>query len=727
MLRHVGGIFRSILGLRRAGLPFPRLYSAFTPSPEQLEVVRQSGTHNIVVSARPGAGKTATAEAIVAANLDVPVAVITYSKRLQLSTDKRLEDYPCADVYTFHRMAGRLFSTVAHNDTILRELRKQKSWPIWGGTQYEIVVLDELQDCTEELYWLTYTFISSLTQATGRAPRIVVLGDAKQAIYEFRGADARYFELAPTTFAALSPHPWKKLPLSISFRLLSHPNAKFVNDVYLGGENYIIGSHEGPQPVYIHADLSDVRGLLDILVPLIRQYGPANCAILAPHVRNNVRLSLLTNALTLVHKIPVAVTISDDMPLDDIVLHGKVAVTTFHQFKGSERDLVIVYGTEASYFKYLGRDLPDDRCPNTIFVALTRAIKQLVIVHSDESPPMPFVDWECLLEQSQFIDISPKIPQPQRAPINEPYLGLLLPKQVFVSDIARHTPGEILDALVEKYLTVTEIACALPPDQHINAPERVCTDDGKNHYEPVSDLNGLVVTAAFEWNTRKTMTTLGFKSKGSPPIPPQTAEQAVWLACSTATAYEAKMSNFKSRNAQMAGHAFDWLVPFLPDATERLAAVFAQKENLEFEVPFKLPKFDVEEDGRTESTRIKGRADIVERSSGGGVIVWEIKFVASLTIEHTVQAVIYAYLWAVRYRRKTLPEVVLFNVRDGMKLKIGGTVEGVRALMEGVLRAKYTSQGEVPMELFLKKSEKVRGEVEEVRSKRDMEWVPPSW
>ncbi|KAJ7700861.1 P-loop containing nucleoside triphosphate hydrolase protein [Mycena rosella] len=718
MLRHVGGIWRVIPGPHfRHGRVCPslllsRLYSAFRPSPEQREVVTQSQTYNIVVSARPGAGKTATAEAIVAAHPDTPVAIITYSKRLQLSTEKRLQDYPCADVYTFHRMAGRLFSTVAHNDTILRGLRKQKTWPVWRGPQYEIVVLDEFQDCTEELYWLTYTFISSLTQNTGRAPRIVVLGDAKQAIYAFRGADSRYLDLAPTTFSALSPHAWKNLPLSTSFRL-SHANANFVNDVYLG-ESYIVGSHEGPQPVYIHSDLADVPGILDIIVPLIRQYGPANCAILAPHIRSNLRLSLLTNALTLNHGIPVAVTVSDDMPMDDMVLQGKVAVTTFHQFKGSERDLVIVYGTEASYFKYLGRDLPDGRCPNTIFVALTRALKQLVIVHSDESPAMPFVDWPRLLEQTQFMDISPKVLQPQRAPINDPFHGLLLPREVFVSDIARHSPGEILDALVEEHLTVTEIVSPLPPHQHINAPERVCSDEVKNHFEPVSDLNGLMVTAAFEWSTRKTMTTLGFKK--SPRIPARISEQAVWLA-RAATAYEAKMSNFKSRNAQMAGHTFDWLVPHLSDATERLAAEFSRKENLEFEVSFGLPAFTVAEEGRIESTRIKGRADIIEKSkSTAGTIVWEIKFVAALTIEHTVQAAVYAYLWAKRNRKKTLPGVILFNVRDGMKLKIEGTIEGVRELMEGVLRAKYTSEGEIPTEQFLEESEKIQKEVENVRS-----------
>jgi superfamily II DNA or RNA helicase len=54
----------------------------FVPSPEQLDIVDLLQTHNVVVSARPGAGKTATAQAIMAANPGLRILIITYSKRL---------------------------------------------------------------------------------------------------------------------------------------------------------------------------------------------------------------------------------------------------------------------------------------------------------------------------------------------------------------------------------------------------------------------------------------------------------------------------------------------------------------------------------------------------------------------------------------------------------------------------------------------------------------------
>ena len=166
-------------------------------------------TQNVVVSARPGAGKTATAEAIVATDPHRPIAVVTYSKRLQLGTARRLTACPGIDVFTFDGLVGHLFSTTVHNDSLLRSLRQRADVPAWTGAPYEIVILDELQDCTDELFWLICAFISALTHAAGgKAPQVVVLGDERQAIYAFRGADARYLSLASATMTTLSPYQW---------------------------------------------------------------------------------------------------------------------------------------------------------------------------------------------------------------------------------------------------------------------------------------------------------------------------------------------------------------------------------------------------------------------------------------------------------------------------------------------------------------------------------------
>ncbi len=339
----------------------------FVPSAEQLAVVELCSLQNVVVSARPGAGKTATAEAIVAADPTRPIAVLTYSKRLQLDTAYRLYQYPESDVFTFHALAGRLYSTTVPNDATLRALRRKRHVPIWTGKPYEIIVLDELQDCTDDLFWLICTFIKAVTIACqGKAPRIVVLGDERQAIYAFKGADSRYLSLASSTMTALSPYPWNQLALNKSFRL-SYENTDFVNKAFLGGEEYIIGSHNGPRPIYLHTNTFEVSSLAQHLVPLIRQYSPERTAILAPSVRQSKPVQMLTNYLSETLGMLVAEPQSDDASLDENVLRGKICVSTYHQFKGNERDLVVAYGVDAGYFAFHAKDLPDDVLPERDF------------------------------------------------------------------------------------------------------------------------------------------------------------------------------------------------------------------------------------------------------------------------------------------------------------------------------------------------------------------------
>ncbi|KAF9024806.1 P-loop containing nucleoside triphosphate hydrolase protein [Hymenopellis radicata] len=626
---------------------------SFTPSLEQSAVVEQLQTSNVIVSARPGAGKTATAEAVLQANPDIPVAVITYSKRLQMDTQKRLAEYPLADIYTFHGLASRFFGTLVYNDAVFRSLRDAKTLPVWPNMpQYSLVILDEIQDLTDDLYWLTCTFISTLTRARGHAPRLLVLGDPKQAIYNFRGADERYLELSASNFAALSPYEWHNRHLSTSFRL-SRSTARF---------QYIEGSHDGAKPLYIHANLRQVHKVIRLLIPLIRKYGHENTAILAPTVRGSAYVKLLVNELLDKHQIPSAPATAD-YGLDEDV------------FKGSERDLVIVLGVDSSYFHFMGRDLHDDHCPNATFVALTRAKKQLVVLQSHEYPPMPFVDWEAVIKDADFVNLLHSHPKPQYEPGRPLQLGLLLPLKVAATD----APG----------------IC----------PDKVCTDPRKNLWEPVSDLNGLAVTADFElWLTGRVTAYNQAKSKNilTPEIVQDETQRAIWFS-KEATYYESVSSGYKSRWAQMSGHSFDWLAPYLRPATLRLAEQFSEfdlsqlKRNLQVEVPMRRDVVIGDQ-----KTRLTGRVDIIHEKGKDDATIWEIKFVSELTYGHVIQTT----------EDIVFPRLVLYNVRNNEKWEIVTTREGAWKAIVEVLTAKYTSAGKSSTEAFLARCATVREEAE---------------
>ncbi len=94
--------------------------------------------------------------------------------------------------------------------------------------------------------------------------------------------------------------------------------------------------------------------------------------------------------------------------------------------------------------------------------------------------------------------------------------------------------------------------------------------------------------------------------------------------------------------------------------------------------------------------------------------IWEIKFVAQLSLQHAIQVCIYAYIWCNVHGRELPPSIYLFNVRDGEKWAIvpKNGVASLRAVLEEALVAKYTSQEVLSTDEFLDKCEKTVHEVE---------------
>jgi superfamily II DNA or RNA helicase len=84
-----------------------RFATHFPFTDEQLEVIKWSRTHNLIVSARPGTGKTTAAEGIMAACPDEPTLYVTFSRALRDKADERIKETtgPMSphSVYTLHQ------------------------------------------------------------------------------------------------------------------------------------------------------------------------------------------------------------------------------------------------------------------------------------------------------------------------------------------------------------------------------------------------------------------------------------------------------------------------------------------------------------------------------------------------------------------------------------------------------------------------------------------------
>ncbi len=155
------------------------------------------------------------------------------------------------------------------------------------------------------------------------------------------------------------------------------------------------------------------------------------------------------------------------------------------------------------------------------------------------------------------------------------------------------------------------------------------------------------------------------------------------------------------------------MVPYLAASTKRLSEQFSEysrstlARNLTMEKPLEQ-RLSID----NQITKIVGRADMIHsRDKGRDVTIWEVKFVTTLSHEHVVQTVIYGYLWAMAHQDKPFPRLVLYNVKNDEKWEIRTTLEHAKQVIEEVLRAKYTSNGEIPTNVFLKRCADVREEV----------------
>ena len=69
---------------------------------------------------------------------------------------------------------------------------REKKEPRVNISPFDVIVLDETQDMTKLYYDLVWKFLCDM----GHPVLFLILGDEKQALYEFKGADTRFLTMA---------------------------------------------------------------------------------------------------------------------------------------------------------------------------------------------------------------------------------------------------------------------------------------------------------------------------------------------------------------------------------------------------------------------------------------------------------------------------------------------------------------------------------------------------
>lgn len=257
-----------------------------------------------------------------------------------------------------------------------------------GPNRYARIIIDEAQDLTPEYFTLSRL----LVYITGAS--LTILGDPRQAIYQFNGASDKYLRNASIYF----DRTFVDRKLSVSFRV-PELVAKMVNASVLAetsndrqgdgdsqarqGNTHdrqgdtlavpITPATTSARPIRPIIYVDHISSRMEIIVDMISKVPANDVMILMYSTRRDGdgRASiLLANALTKAG-IPVCFNGIGEKDSDGVLM------ISYHQSKGLERPIVICLDLGEYYFA-LNPDVRRDILPNLWYVAMTRASKFLV-------------------------------------------------------------------------------------------------------------------------------------------------------------------------------------------------------------------------------------------------------------------------------------------------------------------------------------------------------------
>jgi len=364
-------------------------------SDEQLEVIEYIKNNNVVIQATPGSGKTTLILHIAKRYKKYNILALTYNAKLKLETRERANilELNNLEVHSYHSFCVKYYDHKAYTDMEILDILQANNIPK-RHISYDIIILDESQDITP----LYYELVCKIYNNCDTYAHLCILGDPNQAIYEYNKATSYYIQFAPDVFN-FNECSWKKCTLSYSFRL-SCENADFINKCMLGYDRIKSNKTSSEKPRYVFSQFVAYK---EVLMYLDLGYKFGDIFVLGASVKNIQNpLRQLANNLTQ-SGIPLYVPISDDEKIDLSVCANKIVFSTFHQAKGLERKVVIVIGFDESYFRYYAKDADPCICANPLYVATSRAIDRLSLIHFAKNDFLPFLDAERIHDTCNII------------------------------------------------------------------------------------------------------------------------------------------------------------------------------------------------------------------------------------------------------------------------------------------------------------------------------------
>ena len=307
---------------------------------------------------------------------------------------------------------------------------------------------------------------------------------------------------------------------------------------------------------------------------------------------------------------------------------------TFHQTKGLERKVIIVFNFDDSYFKYYKKDNNPTICPNELYVAATRGIERLSLIHDQSSDYLPFL---CQNELFNYCDMIGSYEKGFQS--NKPNN---LSKITSPTELLAHLPHHIL----EECSQLLKLETIRPVSNKIIIPSKTSKDIC---CEGVSELNGIAIPTYYEMRMKGKMNIYdSLKEINFPHIHKNHSVNLVIrkrlqdidmknLQCEDllfiVNCWNCYTTNYLFKMYQI--DTYDWMThEKLIECVDRLSTSLNIPNTAQFEV-----KLTVELCICKLHIVINGFVDCIENEQ-----LYEFKCVDELTIEHHLQLAIYAYL-----------------------------------------------------------------------------------
>ena len=677
--------------------------------------------NNVIVDACAGSGKSTTILSTAKAIPTKRFLLITYNKSLRKEIQEKVTELKLENivVHTYHSLCVATYNPEAHVDKVMRLLIQNNTPPLIDLTPFDIVVLDEVQDMTFLYFRLVVKYIKDI----GEPIQLMVLGDYMQGLYEFKGADIRFLTMAADlwkSFPLLSnPHSFISCQLKTSYRI-TNPMADFINHVMIG-EQRLFACKEGEPVYYIRRQIHELeRIVVTTIRDLIENHNakPSDFFVLGGSVKGpNSVIRRIENALVNAN-IPCHVPMMETSDhIDEEVIQGKIVFSSFHTSKGRQRPYVFVVGFDHSYFKIIARTLDPLSCPNTLYVATTRASKRLYLLESSEwssDRPLKFLKMSHKEMQSKpYIDFRgiPRTLFEEDENISTRKTSALI--HVSPTDLTKFISESVLEEITH---TLDSIFIKESTDHtEINLPSMIRTHAG--FYEDISDLNGIAIPAILYdyiismYDTYDETIPCCLYDMISENIQLLKPNKHAFLkqivsqlnpVCENISDYlymanvlEAIQEKLYFKLKQIGPNEYTWLTPkVLLECKRRMLQVLNKEiKNGEPEIEKWIIRYDNEVANAKineflsphfiEQFVFSARTDLITEST-----LWELKCTSEISAEHMIQTVIYA--WIMRtIDPKFSKNVKIFNIRTGMILRLEADKSVLDSIVIALLKGKY--------------------------------------